>query len=87
MVMTPPPLMPGREDNRMNNLKNELSPAVRRIAKDEGLALVELQEEPALGDPALYPDKVHPDGEGAKIIAERVYEVMLVHSRPTSLSR
>lgn len=82
MVMTPPPLMPGREDDRMNNLKNELSPAVRRIAKDEGLPLVELQEEPALGDPALYPDKVHPNGEGAKIIAEHVYEVMLVRFEP-----
>ena len=76
IVMTPPPLMPGREHSRMNNLKNDLSPHVRRIAKEEGLVLVELQEFPRLADPALYPDKVHPNGDGARIIAECVRDAM-----------
>ena len=76
IVMTPPPLMPGRDDNRMDSLKNDLSPQVRRIAKDEGLALVELQEFPRLADPSLYPDKVHPNSDGAKIIAQCVRDVL-----------
>jgi lysophospholipase L1-like esterase len=76
IVMTPPPLMPGREDSRMNNLKNDLSPHVRRIAKEEGLVLVELQELPRLADPSLYPDKVHPNSDGTRIIAECVRDAM-----------
>ena len=76
IVMTPPPLMPGREDSRMNNLKNGLSPHIRRIAKEEGLVLVELQELPRLADPALYPDKVHPNSDGARIVAECVRDAM-----------
>ena len=76
IVMTPPPLMPGRENSRMNNLKNDLSPHVRRIAKEEGLVLVELQELPRLADPSLYPDKVHPNTDGAKMIAECVRDAM-----------
>jgi acyl-CoA thioesterase-1 len=76
IVMTPPPLMPGREDDRMNALRDEISPSVRRIAAEEKLVLVDLQQERALADPALYPDKVHPDEAGAKIIAQRVFDVL-----------
>ena len=76
IVMTPPPLMPGREDRRMNNLKNELAPHVRRIAKEEGLVVLDLHDLPRLADPTLYPDKVHPNSDGARIIAERVRDAM-----------
>ena len=84
IVMTPPPLMPGREDGRMINLKNDLSPHLRRIAKDEGLTLIELQELPRLADPALYPDKVHVNADGARIIAEAVRDALLAGKRPAS---
>ena len=88
IVMTPPPLMPGREDSRMNNLKNDLSPHVRRIAKEEAIVLVELQEFPRLADPSLYPDKVHPNSDGARIIAERVCDAMQeTHFRTTTPTR
>jgi len=79
--------MPGREDSRMNNLKNDLSPHLRRIAKEEGLALVELQELPRLADPALYPDKVHVNADGARIIAESVRDVLRATKQPTSRPR
>jgi acyl-CoA thioesterase-1 len=84
IVMTPPPLMLGRQDSRTIALKDEMSADVRRIAKEEGLVLVELHDEPALADPALYPDKVHPNGDGAKIIAERVRDTFGAHRVPTS---
>jgi lysophospholipase L1-like esterase len=74
ILMTPPPLMPGREDpeNRLTNLRDKISPIVREIAADEKLTLVELQAEPALADSSLYPDKVHLNEAGAKIVAERI---------------
>ena len=85
IVMTPPPLMPGRDDSRMNNLKNDLSPQVRRIAKEEGLVLVELQDSPRLADPALYPDKVHANSDAAKVIAETVRNALReTRSRPSA---
>jgi lysophospholipase L1-like esterase len=70
--------MPGREDpeNRLTNLRDKVSPIVRRIAKDEKLALVELQDDPALADASLYPDKVHLNESGAKIVAQRVRDAL-----------
>jgi lysophospholipase L1-like esterase len=78
IFMTPPPLMPGREDpeNRLTNLRDKVSPIVRRIAKDEKLTLVELQDDPALSDASLYPDKVHLNESGAKIVAQRVRDTL-----------
>jgi lysophospholipase L1-like esterase len=78
ILMTPPPLMPGREDpeNRLTNLRDKVSPIVRRIAKDEKLTLVELQDDPALADASLYPDKVHLNESGAKIVAQRVRDAL-----------
>jgi hypothetical protein len=62
----------GRDDRRLATLRDELSPIVRRIGKEEKLTTVDLQEEPALANPALYPDQVHLDETGATIVAERV---------------
>lgn len=82
ILMTPPPLMPGREDpeNRLTNLRDKVSPIVRRIAKDEKLTLVDLQVEPALAEASLYPDKVHLNAHGAQIVAERVREALKAQS-------
>jgi lysophospholipase L1-like esterase len=78
ILMTPPPLMPGREDpeNRLMNLRDKISPIVRKLAADEKLTLVELQTEPALTDASLYPDKVHLNETGAKIVADRVHAAL-----------
>jgi len=78
ILMTPPPLMPGREDpeNRLMNLRDKISPIVRKMAADERLTLVELQTEPALADASLYPDKVHLNEAGATIVADRVHTAL-----------
>ena len=70
--------MPGREDpeNRLMNLRDKISPIVRKLAADEKLTLVELQTEPALTDASLYPDKVHLNETGAKIVADRVHAAL-----------
>jgi lysophospholipase L1-like esterase len=78
ILMTPPPLMPGREEpeNRLTNLRDKVSPIVRKIGEDQKLTVVELQTAKPLADPSLYPDKVHVNADGAKIVAERVRDAL-----------
>jgi lysophospholipase L1-like esterase len=78
IVMTPPPLMPGREEpeNRLMNLRDKVCPIVRRIAQGEKLTLLDLHGDPALADASLYPDKVHLNEAGAKILAQRVRDAL-----------
>jgi len=80
IVCTPPPLMPGRDDARMTNLRDEMAAQARRTAQDKGLELVELQTLESLADPAMYPDKVHPDAAGAKLIAEQVHRALTTNN-------
>ena len=86
VVMTPPPLMPGypKGESRLANLRDKVSPLVRKLAEEQKLTLVELQAEPALADAALYPDKVHVNEAGAKIVAQRVRETLELGTAPTS---
>lgn len=78
VVMTPPPLMPGypKGESRLANLRDKVSPMVRKLAETEKLTLVELQTESKLTDPSLYHDKVHLNEAGAKIVAERVRDAL-----------
>ena len=41
-VCMPPPLIPGRQDHRMNNLRNVLTPIVEKIAKEKKVGLIDM---------------------------------------------
>lgn len=77
----PVPLIAGRQDARMNNLKNIITPIVEQIAAGKGVGLIDLYA--VLENRAeLYPDKVHPDEEGAKWMAREVYRVITGQTPP-----
>jgi acyl-CoA thioesterase I len=76
-VLTPPPLMPGRDDARMNNLAHEMVPRIREVAAREGATVIELHGVKVLQNPQLYPDKVHPNGAGYGLIAQQVAAALL----------
>ena len=71
----PVPLIAGRQDDRMNNLKNVVTPIVGQIAKEKGVGLIDMYAV-LENRPELFPDKVHPDEEGAALIAGEVYRAI-----------
>ena len=52
---------------------NEVNPKIREIAKKQGLKLIDLYT-PMLGKGHLFPDAIHPNGEGAGEIAKIIFE-------------
>lgn len=71
----PPPLIPGREDFRMINLRDQIGPVLRAVASEKQVPLIDV-ESSLQGKPELFPDKVHPNGAGAAIIARTVAEAI-----------
>ena len=52
---------------------SEVNPRIREIAKEQGLKLIDLYT-PMLGKDKMFPDAIHPNGEGAGEIAKIIYE-------------
>ena len=50
-------------------------PYVRAVAKDKKLKIIDLHKATA-GIPQLFPDKIHPNAAGARIMATTVYQVL-----------
>ncbi|MFB3903694.1 MAG: GDSL-type esterase/lipase family protein [Acidobacteriota bacterium] len=67
----PAPLIPGRDDERMANLRDHIVPQLRAVANEKQVGLIDVQSS-LEGKPELFPDKVHPNAAGAAIIAETV---------------
>jgi lysophospholipase L1-like esterase len=66
-----PVFPPGAFNIRADVLKDGVIPAVDQVAKETGAQVIDLYA--ALdGHADLFPDKVHPNAEGAKLMAEAV---------------
>ena len=63
-------------------LENELCPAVRRLAAEEGLPLVDLNDKNTW-TPDLFRDGVHPNVAGARHLAESVFKA--IHTKELSV--
>ena len=50
-------------------------PVIRKVAKDEGLTVIDLYQALS-GKPALFPDKIHPNAAGAKLMARTIHTVL-----------
>jgi lysophospholipase L1-like esterase len=65
----PVPAFPGNWGIRDEVIKNEVIPLVDQVAKETGATVIDLYT--ALADSkALFPDKVHPNAQGAKMMAD-----------------
>ena len=70
-------------DNRV--ITDKIIPAIDRVAEETGVQIIDLYS--ALSDKgSLYPDTIHPDREGASILAETVFnklrDTILLMERP-----
>ncbi|MFT5104800.1 MAG: acyl-CoA thioesterase-1 [Verrucomicrobiales bacterium] len=67
----PVPVFPERWGIRDSVIKDELIPIIRDVAKQEDCAIIDLYQ--ALdGKKEFFPDKVHPNKDGATVIAKTV---------------
>jgi lysophospholipase L1-like esterase len=66
----PPPVYAGGEE-----LTVKANPAIREVAAERGVPLIDL-DAPLRGRPELFPDGLHPNAGGSKIIAREVYRAV-----------
>jgi len=71
-VATPPPVIaPGAYDIAPDVLNNEVVPLIRTIAASESVPLIDVFQSLS-GKASDFPDDVHPNADGAKLIAQAV---------------
>ena len=78
-LLSPLPAFPFRGkvlwDIRSEVLENELVPICRRVAEETGAPLIDTHAA-FVGRPGLFVDGCHPNGKGAKLLAETVYKAI-----------
>jgi acyl-CoA thioesterase I len=74
-LCTPVPAYPGNWGIDDGRIRAGVIPKIEQVSKDTGLPVIDLYR--ALSArPKLFPDKVHPNAEGAKEIAKTVYSTL-----------
>ena len=77
----PVPAFPGNWGINNETIRNGVIPVLRTVAKDSQCAVIDLYA--ALeGKKELVPDKVHPNAEGAAVIARHVYKALTGKDAP-----
>lgn len=71
----PPPCFPGRWGINDKTIHDEVIPLIRQVAGDVDAAVIDLNT-PFTGKSDLFPDTVHPNGDGAKLMASVVYRAL-----------
>ena len=75
-LVKPPPLFDNIFSLENENLVEGIIPRIEQIANDKGLEVIDIYS--ALENhPEYFPDGVHPNSEGATIIANKVYEAII----------
>ncbi|MBN1269425.1 MAG: hypothetical protein JXB04_07555 [Kiritimatiellae bacterium] len=59
-----------------NTIRSEIIPRIRQVAHELGLPVIDLHT-PMENRPDVFPDRVHPNAEGAEIIAKIVYQELV----------
>ena len=74
-LVKPPPLFENKLDLSSANLVDGVIPRVEQVADDLGLTLIDAYT-PLEGHPEYFVDGVHPNFEGASVIAKQVYKAL-----------
>jgi lysophospholipase L1-like esterase len=75
-LVKPPPLFDNNYELKNENLLEGIIPLIEQIANEEGFTIIDVYA--ALENhPEYFWDGVHPSSEGANVIANEVYEVII----------
>jgi len=75
LICLPVPVFGDAFNIRESVMTNEVLKLVKQVASDEKLPLVDLHT-PLLDKVAMFPDKIHPNADGAKVIAQLVFDAL-----------
>ena len=71
----PVPVYQTRWGINEKTVKGGVIPVIRKVARDESLTVIDLYQALS-GKPAMFPDKIHPNAAGAKLMAQTIYSVL-----------
>ena len=71
----PVPVYQTRWGINEKTVKGDVIPVIRKVARDENLTVIDLYQALS-GKPALFPDKIHPNAAGAKLMAQTIHSVL-----------
>jgi lysophospholipase L1-like esterase len=80
-VCLPTPDYPGRWGINDKTIRLEMIPMIRQVAKDENASIIDLYTALS-GKAELFPDAVHPNDAGARLLAAAVYGGLTGHEQP-----
>jgi lysophospholipase L1-like esterase len=75
-LVKPPPIFDNAFDLKNVNLVEGIIPRIEQIANQEGLSIIDVYAV-LENHPEYFPDGVHPNSDGATIIANEVYNAIL----------
>lgn len=82
-VCLPTPCFPGRWGINDKTIHDEIIPMIRQVAKDSNANIIDLNTALA-GRKDLFPDTVHPNPAGAKLMAETVCQALTGKAAPAN---
>lgn len=74
-LAVPPPVYENSINISSSHLSEEIIPKVRQLAEETGLPLIDTYT-PLQNHPDYFVDGVHPNSQGAKVIAQTVYQTI-----------
>ena len=80
-ICYPTPAFPGRWGINDNTIHHEIIPRVHQVAADTGVKVIDLYDALA-GRKDLFPDTVHPNELGARLVAACVYTAVMGKAPP-----
>ena len=80
-ISYPTPEYPGRWGINEKTIRDEMIPMIRTVADETGVTVIDLHSALA-GRADLFPDTVHPNDEGAKLMAAEIYRNLMSKSPP-----
>lgn len=75
-ICLPTPDYPGRWGISNRTIRREEIPMIRRVARETGVRLINLYTALS-GHKELFPDTVHPDAAGARLLAKAVFHALV----------
>jgi len=83
-VCLPTPDFPGRWGINDRTIREEMIPMIRTVAQDLNASIIDLHTALS-GKAELFPDSVHPNDAGAKLMAAAIYRGLTGHEPPAAL--
>jgi acyl-CoA thioesterase-1 len=74
-ICYPTPDFPGRWGINEKTIRDEMIPMIRDVADETGASVIDLHSALA-GKSELFPDTVHPNDEGAKLMAAEIFRAL-----------